>query len=86
MTFNFNKPQVEIEIDRDKAAQMNVSAQDIGTVLSQAISEGFVNYFSMDQRSYQVITKFRTRTVTLGDDRRTTTYDRIPVRWYRWLR
>ncbi|MCC4821024.1 hypothetical protein LMH81_31370, partial [Vibrio lentus] len=29
---NFNKPQVEIRIDRDKAAQMNVNAQDIGTV------------------------------------------------------
>ena len=65
---NFNKPQVEIRIDRDKAAQMNVNAQDIGTVLSRFISEGFVNYFSMDQRSYQVITQVPNENRNSWDD------------------
>lgn len=54
---NFSKPQIEVIINRDKAALMNVSAQDIGVVLSRYLSEGFINYFSLDGRSYQVITQ-----------------------------
>ncbi|GAB7219586.1 efflux RND transporter permease subunit [Vibrio comitans] len=53
----FAKPQLEISINRDKAALMNVNAQDVGNVLTRYISEGFINYFALDQRSYQVITQ-----------------------------
>ncbi|GEA51610.1 multidrug resistance protein [Vibrio inusitatus NBRC 102082] len=53
----FAKPQLEITINRDKAALMNVNAQDVGNVLTRYISEGFINYFALDQRSYQVITQ-----------------------------
>ncbi|MGX9521273.1 efflux RND transporter permease subunit [Vibrio barjaei] len=53
----FNKPQVEITINRDKAALMNVNAQEIGNVLTRYVSEGFINYFALDERSYQVITQ-----------------------------
>ncbi|MGR5091954.1 efflux RND transporter permease subunit [Vibrio maritimus] len=53
----FNKPQVEITINRDKAALMDVNAQEIGNVLTRYVSEGFINYFALDERSYQVITQ-----------------------------
>ncbi|USD35884.1 MULTISPECIES: efflux RND transporter permease subunit [Ferrimonas] len=54
---SYNKPQLEIEIDRDKAALMNVDAADIGVVLQRFLSEGFINYFAINERSYQVITQ-----------------------------
>ena len=53
----FTKPQVELTINRDKAALMDVNAQEIGNVLTRYVSEGFVNYFALDERSYQVITQ-----------------------------
>ncbi|GEM80253.1 efflux RND transporter permease subunit [Vibrio superstes] len=53
----FTKPQVEITVNRDKAALMNVSAQEVGNVLTRYVSEGFINYFAIDERSYQVITQ-----------------------------
>ncbi len=54
---NYNKPQLEVTIDRDKAALMNVDASKIGVVLQRYLSEGFINYFAMDERSYQVISQ-----------------------------
>ncbi|UJF16936.1 efflux RND transporter permease subunit [Vibrio sp. SS-MA-C1-2] len=54
---DFNKPQLEISINRDKAALMQVSPSDIGVVLQRYLSEGFVNYFALNERSYQVITQ-----------------------------
>ena len=54
-----NRPQIEIAINRDKAASLGVSPQDIGTVLQTFLSEGFVNYFSLNGRSYQVIPEVR---------------------------
>ncbi|PKH57063.1 multidrug efflux protein [Shewanella sp. Choline-02u-19] len=54
---DFSKPQIEVSIDRDKAALMNVDTQQIGLVLSRYLSEGFVNYFALNERSYQVITQ-----------------------------
>ncbi|GAM53957.1 RND multidrug efflux transporter [Vibrio ishigakensis] len=53
----FNKPQVEIAVNRDKAALMNVNAQEVGNVLTRYVSEGFINYFALNERSYQVITQ-----------------------------
>lgn len=53
----FNKPQVEISVNRDKAALMNVNAQEVGNVLTRYVSEGFINYFALNERSYQVITQ-----------------------------
>ncbi len=55
----FNKPQLEITINRDKAALMNVNAQEIGNVLTRYVSEGFINYFALNERSYQVITQVK---------------------------
>ena len=54
---NINKPQIELDIDRDKAAQLGITASAIGDVLKIFLSEGFINYFSLNGRSYQVISE-----------------------------
>ncbi len=45
----------EIVIDRDKAASMGLSMQQIGSDLSSMIGGNFVNRFNIDGRSYKVI-------------------------------
>lgn len=50
-----DKPQVEVEIDRDKVAAMGLSMQDIGSNLGAMLSGGYVNRFSIQGRSYKVI-------------------------------
>ena len=50
-----DKPQVRINIDRDKAAALGLTMQDIGSNLAAMMSGGFVNRFSIQGRSYKVI-------------------------------
>jgi multidrug efflux pump len=50
-----DKPQDVIEIDRDKAAQLGLTMQDVGGSLGSFLGGGYVNYFSLAGRSYQVI-------------------------------
>ncbi len=50
-----DKQQTTIDLDRDKISQMGLTMQDVGNVLSANLSENYINYFSMDGRSYQVI-------------------------------
>jgi len=50
-----NRPQSNIEIDRDKAAQLGLTMSDIGNAMSAMLGGGYVNYFSIEGRSYKVI-------------------------------
>jgi len=50
-----DRPQATLEIDRDKAALLGVTMADIGSGLSAMLGGGFVNYFSMEGRSYRVM-------------------------------
>ena len=50
-----DRPQVSVDIDRDKAALMGLSMGDVGTALSAMLGGGYVNYFSMEGRSYRVM-------------------------------
>ena len=50
-----DKEQVTLKIDHDKAAELGLTMQAIGSVLSAALSQNYVNYFNLDGRSYQVI-------------------------------
>ena len=52
---NFNKPELVIDIDREKAAQMGVSMQDIGQLLATLLGESEINRFTIEGRSYKVI-------------------------------
>jgi multidrug efflux pump len=51
----YDLPQSVIEIDRDKAAQLGLSMSQIGSSLGNLLGGGYVNYFSMQTRSYKVI-------------------------------
>ncbi len=51
----FDKPELVIEIDREKAAQMDVSMEDLGLTLATLLGEGEINRFTIDGRSYKVI-------------------------------
>lgn len=51
----YDNPQAVIDIDHDKAAQLGLTMNDIGGALSAMLGGGYVNYFSLDGRSYKVI-------------------------------
>jgi multidrug efflux pump len=50
-----DQPQSIIEIDRDKAAQLGLTMTQVGSALGSLLGGGYVNYFSIDARSYKVI-------------------------------
>ncbi len=51
----FEKPELRVEIDRDKAARLGVDVADIGATLSTFLNESESSRFSVDSRSYDVI-------------------------------
>jgi len=55
-----NRPQSNIEIDRDKAAQLGMTMSDVGNAMSAMVGGGYVNYFSIEGRSYKVIPQVQT--------------------------
>lgn len=53
----FNKPEVQIEIDRLKAQDLGLSVEDVAQTLQLANSGRRAGYFTMNSRQYQVITQ-----------------------------
>ena len=51
----FDEPQTNVVIDRDLAAQLGLSMSQIGGALAAMVGGGYVNYFSLFDRSYKVI-------------------------------
>ena len=51
----YDLPQATLEIDRDKAAALGMTQQDVGNALTAALGGGYVNYFSIAGRSYKVM-------------------------------
>jgi multidrug efflux pump len=54
-----DRPQSEINLDRDKIADMGLSLQQVGQDLGAAIGGNYVNRFSIDGRSYKVIPQLK---------------------------
>ncbi|NDU86273.1 MAG: MMPL family transporter [Ferrovum sp.] len=50
-----DKPQSRFVVDRDMTASMGLTEQDVGNTLGASLSGDYINYFSMDGRSYRVI-------------------------------
>lgn len=50
-----DQEQTTVEINRDIASELGLNMADVGNVISSALSQGYINYFSYDGRSYQVI-------------------------------
>jgi len=57
----FDLSSQDIEIDRDKAAQLGLNMNQVGTALSGLLGGGYVNYFSLSSRSYKVIPQVEQR-------------------------
>jgi len=51
----FNKPELEVNIDRNKAASLGVNMQTIGNTLGTLLGGNYVNRFSREGDSYEVI-------------------------------
>ena len=51
----YDKPQFNLDINRSMAAQMGLNMQDIANTLATAYGENYTNWFSMYNRSYEVI-------------------------------
>ncbi len=51
----FDEPELVATIDRNKAALLNVSMQDIASAMAPMLSDNNVNYFDEDGYSFQVI-------------------------------
>jgi multidrug efflux pump len=56
-----DSPQSIVQIDRDKTAQLGLKMSDVGAALGGMLGGGYVNYFSLDQRSYKVIPQVQQR-------------------------
>jgi len=53
--FKVNKPELRITIDRDKAAQLDVSSQEIARTLQLTLSSQRFGYFIMNGKQYEII-------------------------------
>jgi hydrophobic/amphiphilic exporter-1 (mainly G- bacteria), HAE1 family len=53
-TFNANTPQITVEVDRDRANQLQVSVQDIFDTLQVFLGSTYVNDFNQFNRAYRV--------------------------------
>lgn len=58
VNLKFNKPELNITINREKASQMGVSALDIAQTLQLSFSGQRFSYFNLNGRQYQVIGQF----------------------------
>ncbi len=70
LDLKFNKPEVQVTINREKARTMGVSAIDIAQTLQFALSGQRFGYFIMNGKQYQVIGQlergFRNKPLDLG--------------------
>ena len=57
MNLKFTKPELTINIDRDKAAVLGVSMQNIAETLQLTMSEQRVGYFILNGKQYQILSQ-----------------------------
>jgi multidrug efflux pump len=50
-----DQPQSIVRIDRDKTAELGLKLSDVGAAMGSLLGGGYINYFSLDGRSYKVI-------------------------------
>lgn len=55
----FNKPEVNVSIDREKAKNLGISVADVAQTLQLSLSGQRLNYFTMNGKQYQVIGQFQ---------------------------
>jgi HAE1 family hydrophobic/amphiphilic exporter-1/multidrug efflux pump len=75
VNLKFNKPEVDIVIDRIKARELGLTVSDIAGVMQSAFSGRRLAYFIMNGRQYQVISQ-----VGLQDRQQATDISKLYVR------
>ncbi len=55
LNLKFDKPELRIEIDRERARDLGISALDIGRTLQLALSEQRLGFFLRDGKQYEII-------------------------------
>jgi multidrug efflux pump len=58
LNLKFNKPELEVSIDREKAKSMGVSVSDVAQSMQLAFAGQRFGYFTMNGRQYMVIGQF----------------------------
>jgi multidrug efflux pump len=56
-----DNPEAVVEIDRNKTAELGLRMSDVGSALAAMLGGGYINYFSLDRRSYKVIAQVQQR-------------------------
>ncbi len=54
-SLDFDRPEIVVDIERERAARLGISMQAIGETLAVMLGEAEVNRFSLEGRSYKVI-------------------------------
>ena len=62
VNLKFNKPELRVNIDRDKAQSLGVSVQDISQTLQAGLSGSRYGYFLRGGKQYQVIGRWSAKT------------------------
>ncbi len=57
LNLKFTKPEVTVDIDRDKASMLGVSVQNIAQTLQLAMSEQRIGYYIMGGKQYQILSQ-----------------------------
>ena len=55
VNLKFNKPELEVTVDRLRAAELGVSVQDVANTLQLCLSGRRMGYFIMNGKQYQII-------------------------------
>lgn len=58
LNLKFTKPEVTVDINRDKASMLGVSVQNIALTLQLAMSEQRIGYYIMGGKQYQIMSQF----------------------------
>jgi len=61
VNLKFTKPEIDLQIDREKARQLGVTAADISQTLQFSLSEGRYGYFIKDGKQYSIIGQLERR-------------------------
>ncbi|MDX2222390.1 MAG: efflux RND transporter permease subunit [Rhodospirillaceae bacterium] len=83
-SLNFNNPVVNVEIDRAKANMLGIRMDAIARTLATLVGENYVNRFSLEGRSYEVIPQVPRSLRFSGEDLRafyvrTASGDEVPL-------
>ena len=54
-TLEYNRPEIQVNIDRERASRLGISMQEIGDTLNMMLGETEINRFTLEGRSYKVI-------------------------------